>query len=75
MEFGVDWLAQGSGLYPRPPLHWGHWDIKSKARPHHPTSVLDLSKALVAECKLIPAVMFQNLVLQQHMNERPLFFE
>ena len=41
---------------------WDELDHRLRARPNCPTSVPDLTNALVAEWKKAPAAMFQHLV-------------
>ena len=63
-EIGVEELdcpAQISDLNPIEHL-WDEMECRLQARPNHPTSVPDLTHALVAEWKQIPAAMFQHLV-------------
>jgi hypothetical protein len=54
----LDWPAQSLELNPIEHL----WDVRMGARPNRPTSVPDLSNAVVAEWKQVPAAMFQHLV-------------
>ena len=64
VEIGVeelDWPAQSPDLNPIKHL-WDELECRLQARPRHPTSVPDLTHALVAEWKQIPAAMFQQLV-------------
>lgn len=37
-------------------------ELKCRVRPYQPTSVLDLTSALAAECEQIPAARFQDLM-------------
>ena len=63
-EIGVeelDWLAQSPDLNPIKRI-WDELERRLRARPHGPTSVPDLTNALVAEWKQIPAAMFQHQV-------------
>ena len=41
---------------------WNELERRQQARPYRPTSVPDLTNALVAEWKQVPAAMFQHLV-------------
>ena len=41
---------------------WDELERRLLARPNHPTSEPDLTNALVAEWKQVPAAMFQHLV-------------
>ena len=63
VEIGVeelDWPAQSPD---NPSKHlWDELERPLRARPYHPTSVPDLTNALVAEWKQIPAAMFQHQV-------------
>ena len=63
VEIGVeelDWPTQSPNLNPK---HlWDELECRLRARPNHSTSVPDLTNALVAESKQIPAAMFQHLV-------------
>ena len=43
-------------------LLWEELERRLRARPNRPTSVPDLTNALVAERKKVPASMFQHLV-------------
>ena len=64
VEIGVeelDWPAQSSDLNPIEHL-WNELERRLRARPNRPTSVPDLTNALVAEWKQIPTAMFQHLV-------------
>ena len=57
----LDWPAQSPHLNPIEHI-WDELQCQLGARPNRPTSVLDLTKALVAEWKQIPAAMFQHLM-------------
>ena len=57
----LDWSAQRPDLNPIEHL-WDELERRQRARPNHPTSVLDLTKVLVAEWKQVPAATFQHLV-------------
>ena len=57
----LDLLAQSPDLNPIEHL-WDELDHRLRARPNCPTSVPDLTNALVAEWKQVPAAMFQHLV-------------
>jgi hypothetical protein len=57
----LDWLAQSPDLNPIEHL-WDELERRLQARPNRPTSVSDLTNALVAEWKQVPAAMFQHLV-------------
>jgi hypothetical protein len=64
VEIGVeelDWPAQSPDLNPIKHL-WDELERRLQARPNHPTSVPDLTNALIAEWKQIPTAMFQHLV-------------
>ena len=64
VETGVEELdkrAQSHDLNPIERL-WDELERRLRARPNRPTSVPDLTNALVAEWKQIPAEMFQHLV-------------
>ena len=64
VEIGVeelDWPAQSPDLNPIEHL-WDELECRLRARPIHPTSVPDLTHALVAEWNQILAAMFQHLV-------------
>ena len=64
VEIGVeelDWPAQSPDLNPIEHL-WDELERRLRARPNRPTSVPDLTNALVAEWKQISAAMFQHLV-------------
>ena len=55
----LDWLAQSPNVNPIKHL----WDERRpRARPNRPTSVPDLTNALVAEWKQVPAEILQHLV-------------
>ena len=59
-EIGVeelDWPAQSLDLNPIEHL-WDELERRLRARPHRPASVPDLTNALVAEWKQVPAAMF-----------------
>jgi hypothetical protein len=67
VEIGVeelDWPPQSPDLNPIKHL-WYESEGRLHARSNHPTSVPDLTNALVAEWKHVPASMFQHLV-QSH---------
>ena len=51
----LDWLAH--------PIQqiWNELERRLRARPDPPTSVFDLTNALVAEWEQIPAARFQNV--------------
>ena len=57
----LDWPAQIPDLNHIEHL-WDELKCRLRARPNCPTSVPDLTNALVAEWKQIPAAMFQHLV-------------
>ena len=57
----LDWPAQSPDLNPIEHL-WDELERQLRARPNRPTSVPDLTNALVVEWKQIPAAMFQHLV-------------
>ena len=57
----LDWPAQSPDLNPIEHL-WDELEGRLQARPNHQTSVPDLTNALVAEWKQVPAAMFQHLV-------------
>ena len=64
VEIGVeelDWPAQRPDLNPIEHL-WDELERQLRAKPKLPTSVPDLTNALVAEWKQVPAGMFQHLV-------------
>ena len=64
MKIGVedlDWPASSPDLNPIKHL-WDELEHQLRARPNRPTSVLDLTNAVVAEWKQIPTAMFQHLV-------------
>ena len=64
VEIGVeelDWPAQSPDLNPMEHL-WDELERRLRARPNRPTSLPDLTDALVAEWKQIPTAMFQHLV-------------
>ena len=54
-------LTQSLELNPIEHL-WDELERRLQTRPNRPTSVPDLSNALVAEWKQVPAAMFQHLV-------------
>ena len=56
-----DWPAKSPDLNPVEYL-WDKLEHQLRARPNRPTSVPDLTDALVAEWKHVPAAMFQHLV-------------
>ena len=63
--FGIDveefdWPAHSPDLNPIEHL-WDELECRLRARPIHPTSVPDLTNALVAEWKQVPAATFQHL--------------
>ncbi|CDQ92928.1 unnamed protein product [Oncorhynchus mykiss] len=67
IEIGVkelDWPAQSPDLNPIEHL-WDELECGLRARPNRPTSVPDLTNALVAEWKQVPSAMFQHLVESQ----------
>ena len=57
----LDWPAQSPDVNPIEHL-WDELERRLRARPNRPTSVSDLTNALVAEWKQIPTAMFQHLV-------------
>ena len=57
----LDWHAQCSDLNPIEHL-WDELESRLRASPNLPTSVPDLTNALVAEWNQVPATMFQHLV-------------
>jgi len=57
----LDWPGQSTVLNPIEHL-WDELERRLRARPNRPTSVPDLTNALVAEWKQIPAAIFQHLV-------------
>ena len=64
VEIGVEeleWPAQSPDLNPIKHL-WDDLECRLRTRPNRPTSVPNLTNALVAERKQVPAEMFQNLV-------------
>ena len=64
VEIGMeefDWPALSAALY-RIKLLWDELARRLCARPNRPTSVADLTNALVADWKQVPAAMFQHLV-------------
>ena len=63
-EIGVeelDWPAQSPDLNPIQQL-WEELERRLRAGPNHPTSVPNLTNALVAEWKQVPVAMFQHIV-------------
>jgi hypothetical protein len=62
VEIGVeelDWPAQSTDLNPME-HPWDKLEHQLLARPNRSTSVPDLTNALVAEWKQVPAAMFQH---------------
>ena len=57
----LDWPAQSPDLKPIEHL-WDELERRLRARSNHPTSVPDLTYALVAELKQVHAAMFQHLM-------------
>ena len=57
----LDWPAQSPELNPIEHL-WDELEPRLRAGPNRPTSLPDLTNALVAEWKQVPAAMFQHLV-------------
>ena len=57
----LDWPAQSPDLIPIEHL-WDELEHRLRAKPNRPATVPDLTNALVAEWKLVPAAMFQHLV-------------
>jgi hypothetical protein len=57
----LDWPAQSPDINPIKHL-WDDLERRLRASPNHPTSVPNLTDALVDESKQIPAEMFQHLV-------------
>ena len=57
----LSWPAQSPDLNPIEHL-WDELDRRLGIRPNHPTSVPNLTNALVAEWKEVPSAMFQHLV-------------
>ena len=57
----LDWPAQRPALHPIEDL-WDELECRLRARPNRPTSVPNLTNALVVEWKQVPATMFQHLV-------------
>ena len=57
----LDWPAQSPDYNPIEHL-WDELEHRLRARPHRPTSVPNLTNALVAEWKQILPAMFQHLV-------------
>ena len=56
---GLDWPAQSPDLIKH---LWDELERRLRARHNHPTPVPNITNALVAECKEVPAAMFQHLV-------------
>ena len=64
VEIGVeelDWPAQSPDHNPIEHV-WDELGCQLRARPNHQTSMPDLTNALVAEWKQVPAAMSQHLV-------------
>ena len=61
----LDWPAQSPDLNPIEHL-WDELERQLQARPNLPTSVPNLTNALVAEWKQVPAAMIQHLVESLH---------
>jgi hypothetical protein len=59
--FQYDWPTQSPDLNPIEHL-CDELECRLQARTNRPTSVPDLTEALVAEWKQVPAVMFRHLV-------------
>ena len=57
----LDWPAQSPDLHPIE-HRWDELERRLRARANHPTSVSNLTNALVAEWKQVPTAMFQHLV-------------
>ena len=57
----ADESAQSPDLNPIEHL-WDELEHRLRTRPNHTTSVADLTNALVAEWKQVPAAMFQHLL-------------
>jgi hypothetical protein len=57
----LDWPAQSPDLNPIEHV-WDELRHRLRARPNRPTSVRDLTNALVAEWKQVPLAMFQHQV-------------
>ena len=57
----LDWPSQSPDLNHMEHL-WDELERRLRARPNRPTSVPNLTNALVAEWKKVPAAMFQHLV-------------
>ena len=57
----LDWPAQSPDLNPIEYL-WDELERRLRTRPNRPTSVADLTNALVAEWKQVPAAMIQHQV-------------
>ena len=58
----IHWPAQSPDINPIKPL-WDELESRLQARPNRLTSVPDLTNALLAEWKQVPAAMFQHLVV------------
>jgi hypothetical protein len=64
VEIGVeelDWSADRPDLNPVKHL-WDELERRLQVRPNRPTSVPNITNALMAELKQVPAAMFQHLV-------------
>jgi hypothetical protein len=57
----LDWPAQSPYLNPIKHF-WDELEFRLRARLHHPTSVPNLTNALVAEWKQVPVAMFHHQV-------------
>ena len=57
----LDWPAQSPDLNPIEHI-WDELECQLRASPNRPTSATNLTNALVAEWKKVPAAMFQRLV-------------
>ena len=57
----LDWPAQSPDLNSIEHL-WYQLECRMRVRPNLPTSVPDLTNALVAEWKQVPSAMLQHLV-------------